>query len=65
MRSPDEMTVPDVLRAAADKLIRDGWTQGSYGEYEAHGPCCLIGAVRAATIIDDPMLIRLSPLEST
>lgn len=52
-----EMSAVDVLRAAADKLMRDGWAQGS-GDGEGqggvfwnnpNGTCCVRGAMCVAT----------------
>jgi hypothetical protein len=38
------------LRAAADVLERDGWTQGKYHEYRDGGFChCSAGAISVAT----------------
>jgi hypothetical protein len=44
-----DMTPSDVLRAAADKIINDGWCQEEYGDLEGDGPVCVLGAIRAAT----------------
>ena len=45
------MKAADVLRAAADKLIQDGWQQGTYGPRpdrnvwnSPSGPNCIYGA---------------------
>jgi hypothetical protein len=45
-----DMTPSDVLRAAADKIITDGWLQREIGDTHGHGPVCALGAVIATNV---------------
>lgn len=40
------MTIPEILRAAAERIRTGGWCQGRLGDCD--GPVCALGAIKVA-----------------
>jgi hypothetical protein len=46
-----DMTVADVLRAAADRVQIGGLHKGDFGDYGGYGPVCIVGSIYAVRYV--------------